>query len=406
MPAPRKEQCHERSRLCPFWATAAPAFLRCCLLLPHSGTSCRLADGPSGASPSREPAACAGGGRARRKGGAAVSTLRRGRNRVEWTQVPNAVARDYRLSWRARGLLVELLSYPPGWETTIDGLVVRAKHANPNVEGREAMRTAARELKAAGYIATRRGQNSRGQWWTQLESTDEPLLLLALKPVAEDPPAEGVSAGRAHDGLPDVGSPGATTKTEKKTEKKTVKKTERSVPPSRAPGSAVAGTDGRTEPGAAETAEPDQFLPEARELLAGLSRRDSRLTLGADQITSLAPGVARWLRAGHSRAAIEAVLADGDWSVPATRSVTGTLRWRLQHREPAAAARKPSSGSAPPPFRAAPGGAKGRRAPADIPEVAELRARLQAGRPGQPGRQRRGAGSPPPPGTSTGEHPP
>lgn len=63
-----------------------------------------------------------------------------------FTQVPNAWVRDKRLSRRARGLLVELLSHSIGWEITIDSLM----EVGP--EGRDALRAAIKELEACGYL--------------------------------------------------------------------------------------------------------------------------------------------------------------------------------------------------------------------------------------------------------------
>jgi len=151
------------------------------------------------------------------------STIRRRKPRFGYLQILNAVIRDYRVSWRARGLLAELLSYPEGYETTVDELVKKAKRSGGNVEGRDSMRTAARELKNVGYIVETKHQNELGQWITELEVTDDPMYDLLA-------PGNDVSAGRADDGIPGVGfpgvgkpavgKPGVNKKTEKKTEKK------------------------------------------------------------------------------------------------------------------------------------------------------------------------------------------
>ena len=125
----------------------------------------------------------------------------------------NAVVRDYRVSWRARGLLTELLSYPENYETSVDELVKKAKRSGGNVEGRDAMRKAARELKAVGYIVERRYQNDLGRWTTEHEITDDPMYDLLA--------GDNVSAGHTDDGFSGVGKPvvgksGVIKKTEKK----------------------------------------------------------------------------------------------------------------------------------------------------------------------------------------------
>lgn len=118
--------------------------------------------------------------------------------RYGYVQVLNAIARDYRLSWRARGLLVELLSYPPGYEIGIDELVERGREHGKATEGREAMRKAARELKALGYIVATKYQDESGRWHTALEVTDDPMYDLL----------GGVSAGRTDARKPDRRYPG------------------------------------------------------------------------------------------------------------------------------------------------------------------------------------------------------
>lgn len=146
-----------------------------------------------------------------------MTTIRRRKPRFEFVQILNAVARDYRISWRARGLLTELLSYPEGYETTVDELVKKAKRSGGNVEGRDAMRKAARELKDVGYIVETRYQNELGHWITEQEITDDPMYDLISQ-------GSGVFAGQTDDGFsgvgnPGVGNPGVIKKTEKKTEK-------------------------------------------------------------------------------------------------------------------------------------------------------------------------------------------
>jgi hypothetical protein len=70
-----------------------------------------------------------------------------------WVPVANTTAQNHQLSWRARGLLLELLSYPDGYDLTFDRLMARAKLAGGNCEGRDAMRKAMQELERAGLIA-------------------------------------------------------------------------------------------------------------------------------------------------------------------------------------------------------------------------------------------------------------
>lgn len=159
-----------------------------------------------------------------------MNIIRRRRPRVQFSQIPNAILRDYRLSWRARGLLAELLSYPADYLISVDELVKRARRVSGATEGRDAMRAAVRELKNVGYIVSTKRQDAQGRWVTEIEVTDDPaydmpnpLLDSAAVTPAHKPDAE-VFAGRTDDGIPGVGEPGVgepgvITNTETNTEK-------------------------------------------------------------------------------------------------------------------------------------------------------------------------------------------
>lgn len=90
----------------------------------------------------------------------------RGPQTTEYAVLSNRVLRDRRLSFRARGLLVYLLSMPPGWKTSSDRLT------RETTEGRDAIRTAIRELQAAGYMTLTKRQDRRGRWHSEWLCTD------------------------------------------------------------------------------------------------------------------------------------------------------------------------------------------------------------------------------------------
>lgn len=102
--------------------------------------------------------------------------IHRSRLTRDFLQVPNATARDDRLSHMARGILLELLSRPDGWDTTADDMwresVARHGKASP---GRRQFRAAFAELKACGYMGTEQAQLERGQLGTVLSVRDIPL---------------------------------------------------------------------------------------------------------------------------------------------------------------------------------------------------------------------------------------
>lgn len=101
--------------------------------------------------------------------------IRRSKLTRDFLQVPNATARDERLSHMARGVLVELLSRPDGWETTADDMwrASLAKHGRDG-PGRRAFRAAFAQLKEYGYIVASRESLTAGRYATILTVTDIP----------------------------------------------------------------------------------------------------------------------------------------------------------------------------------------------------------------------------------------
>src|ERR1051325_69347 len=76
---------------------------------------------------------------------------------------------DVRLSFRAKGLHTYLMAKPDNWQVYIEQL----EHQSPR-EGRDAIRSALKELEDAGYIARHKGRGPRGQmagWDTTVYET-------------------------------------------------------------------------------------------------------------------------------------------------------------------------------------------------------------------------------------------
>ena len=63
---------------------------------------------------------------------------------TNFTVVPNQILNDGRISFRAKGLLVHILSKPDHWRTTTSHL------ATIGPDGRQAIQTMMRELEQAG----------------------------------------------------------------------------------------------------------------------------------------------------------------------------------------------------------------------------------------------------------------
>jgi hypothetical protein len=98
-----------------------------------------------------------------------VSIQRIHRKKRDFLQVDNAVVRDKRLSYKARGILLFALSHSDGYEATETWLI-----AASGSDGREAVRSGIKELEALGYRQKRKFQKPNGQWVTEIDWFEEP----------------------------------------------------------------------------------------------------------------------------------------------------------------------------------------------------------------------------------------
>jgi hypothetical protein len=98
-----------------------------------------------------------------------------------FTQVENSLVRDGDLSFRATGLLVYLLSLPDG-SAINSSTLARAKS-----EGRDAIRSAIKELEQFGYVVRTKAQGKDGRWATETHVYEEPA---PENPASEPRPSE------------------------------------------------------------------------------------------------------------------------------------------------------------------------------------------------------------------------
>lgn len=111
-----------------------------------------------------------------------MTTIERGPRATDrFAIIANDALADERLSYRARGVLGYLLSRPPGWRTTSDALSTQGR------EGRDAIRTALKELEAHGYLVRSKSRNDAGQWVHSAHVYDVPR---AGEPAPENPAPE------------------------------------------------------------------------------------------------------------------------------------------------------------------------------------------------------------------------
>ena len=97
-----------------------------------------------------------------------MSIIRSPRLESNFSVISNAVIRDSRLSYRARGVLLEILSRPDNWRVSGDSLARSGK------EGRDAILTALKELRDCGYIRMVKVRNDDGTFETTNYVFDTP----------------------------------------------------------------------------------------------------------------------------------------------------------------------------------------------------------------------------------------
>jgi hypothetical protein len=121
-----------------------------------------------------------------------MSIIRAQRPHSGFTVVRNDVAQDSRLSFRARGLLIYILSLPDNWRT--DSVTL----AKEGVEGRDAIRKCLTEMETTGYLKRLKTQNELGHWETLWYVYDHP---------------ETTNAENTEDGFPVIGNSGTIERT-------------------------------------------------------------------------------------------------------------------------------------------------------------------------------------------------
>jgi hypothetical protein len=109
---------------------------------------------------------------------------------VGFTTVLNPVVEDARLTFKAMGVLVYLLSRPDHWRPNYRQLM------KTHLDGEKSVRAALRELEAAGYYSRKRVRHEDGSFGWETTVSDQPCLGYPCLP----------NAGLVDGGLPKVGS--------------------------------------------------------------------------------------------------------------------------------------------------------------------------------------------------------
>lgn len=86
----------------------------------------------------------------------------RKKRKERFSIVDNKVIEDERLSFKARGLLIYMLSKPDDWKFYTEELAKRS-----NKDGISAIKTALNEIEDAGYLTRKQGHKKNGQFTSQ-----------------------------------------------------------------------------------------------------------------------------------------------------------------------------------------------------------------------------------------------
>lgn len=108
------------------------------------------------------------------------------RQETHFTQVPNAVLRDKRISLKTKGMLSLLLSYPDNWEIHKSKIIETVK------ESRTAVDNCFNELVELGYMKKDRKRNADGTFSYTYYVSATPIFTTARKPTTDNPTTDNM----------------------------------------------------------------------------------------------------------------------------------------------------------------------------------------------------------------------
>ena len=97
-----------------------------------------------------------------------------------YTVLPNGILRDTGLSLKTKGLFAIILSLPEGWDYSVAGLATVAGC------GRDAIRSALKEMEAAGYLTRRRAHGEGGKFTGVVYTIRDVAAPLSENPTMDD----------------------------------------------------------------------------------------------------------------------------------------------------------------------------------------------------------------------------
>jgi len=77
---------------------------------------------------------------------------------IGFTQIPNQIIRDDRLSWKAKGIYMHLVSKPPVWSFYVEEIIKSSK------DGKTAVQSGIKELEVYGYLKRVKAKSDDGKF--------------------------------------------------------------------------------------------------------------------------------------------------------------------------------------------------------------------------------------------------
>lgn len=118
-----------------------------------------------------------------------------------FTVLPTAMLRDTRLSLKTKGLFAVMISLPEDWEYSVSGL------ASINGVGRDAIRSALKEMEEAGYLTRERAHGEGGKFCGNVYLIQEESAI--PQPLPENPATVEPSSGFPTSDKPSLDKPSA-----------------------------------------------------------------------------------------------------------------------------------------------------------------------------------------------------
>jgi hypothetical protein len=116
-------------------------------------------------------------------------TLFRVEHNRNYTCINNTIAKDKRLSWKAKGIYLYAFTRPNDWEFHLNDLI------NQSTDGRESVKAGLKELEECGYLERSQqregGQFSKAEWVFY----EIPKEIKIISPKAENPSTVNPSSG-------------------------------------------------------------------------------------------------------------------------------------------------------------------------------------------------------------------